>query len=93
MNMRESMGKAMWEAGFQEPWKNVDFHTKQLVMQQIDAILDAMREPGAKVIDVGNDVSADAGDIWEPSLGISYGGPNCGLEVWQAMIDAIKAGK
>ena len=53
----------------------------------------AMREPTKEMICVGNDISEDAGDIWEPSEGISYGGPSCGLEVWQAMIDeALKDG-
>ena len=49
----------------------------------------AMREPTREMIARGNDVSEDAGDIWEPSAGISIGGPSCGLEVWQAMIDEI----
>ena len=45
-------------------------------------------EPTAEMIDDGNSVSQDAGDIWEPSEGINYNGPSCGLEVWKAMLAA-----
>lgn len=56
----------------------------------VDAILAELREPTREMIEAGNTVTQDAGDVWEPSHGISYGGPSCGLECWQAMIDAIK---
>ena len=45
-------------------------------------------EPTREMIEAGNTVSEDAGDIWEPSAGINYSGPSCGLEVWEAMLAA-----
>jgi len=85
MNMREKMARAITKyAGLhKDNWPPL--------LPMVDVILDAMREPTREVIEAGNVVSEDAGGIWEPSDGISYDGPSCGLEVWQAMIDAIKA--
>lgn len=57
------------------------------------AAIAAMREPTREMIDDGNTVTINAGDIWEPSDGISYSGPSCALECWQAMIDAALEGK
>lgn len=48
------------------------------------------REPTKEMIDVGNTVAEDAGDVWMPSEGISLGGPSCGREVYLAMIATSK---
>ena len=46
------------------------------------------REPTREMLEDGNTVTEDAGDICEPSHGISYNGPSCALECWQAMLAA-----
>lgn len=69
-------------------WEEIPDHWKQEERENARAAIKAMREPTPKMIDAGNDVSADAGEIWEPSAGISFDGPHCGLEVWRAMNDA-----
>ena len=49
------------------------------------------REPTREMIDCGDTVSENAGDVWEPSDGIDISGPHCGREVWIAMWDAAPA--
>ena len=79
MNMRDRLAQALWEAGFQEPWADVDMHTRQLTADQVDAILDAMREPSDDAVAAGSD-----------SAGISEFEAH---ESFKAMIDSIKAGR
>lgn len=62
---------------------------KRAWMRAARKAVEAMRDPGREAIEVGNTVSENAGDVWDPSHGCSHVGPQCGLEVWQAMIDAI----
>lgn len=60
-----------------------------IAFEIVDAILRELREPDEGMLAVGNQITEDAGDIWEPSEGISYGGPSCALECWQGMIDQV----
>ncbi len=78
--------------GFLGTWEEKPESLKFITLQEARAAIEAMREPTREMIDVGNTVSEDAGDIWEPSAGISYNGPSCGLEVWQAMHDEALKG-
>lgn len=62
------------------------------ILSDLDAqgLVIVPREPTREMIEAGNTVTEDAGDIWEPSEGISYSGPSCGLECWQAMLEVTR---
>lgn len=59
-----------------------------LLEMVVRATMSEMREPTKEMIEVGDTVSEDAGDIWDPSGGCDHGGPQCGRDVWRAMLDA-----
>ena len=82
MNMREKMAKAIyerWRRDFQDqkPWEETTEDNKGTFFPFADAVLDAMLEPTEEVIEAG----------WGQALDDKPG------PIWQAMIDAIKAGK
>ena len=86
MNMREKMGAAILDSLKQEDWMYVEGKTgdNEIVVdghirlsKMVDAVLDAMLEPTEEVIEAG----------WGQALDDKPG------PIWQAMIDAIKAGK
>ena len=86
MNMREKMGAAILDSLKQEDWMYVEGKTgdNEIVVdghirlsKMVDAVLDAMLEPTEEVIEAG----------WGQALDDKPG------PIWQAMVDAIKAGK
>ena len=106
MNMREKMARAI-AAEVAAPWDNlyenkadwtddrgkrgdVNGPFREDCFNAVDSILVAMREPTREVRYVGEEVNEyEAGDSqtgW-------YGGTIDPTPAWQAMIDAIKAGK
>ena len=86
MNMREKMEAALLGSFKLEDWMYVEGKTgdNEIVVdghirlsKMVDAVLDAMLEPTEEVIEAG----------WGQALDDKPG------PIWQAMIDAIKAGK
>ena len=69
-------------------WRAVNDRTRSNYLDLSRTCLEAFREPSKEMIYAGDSVSEDAGEIWEPSAGIRYGGPQCGRDVWQAMVNA-----
>ncbi len=57
-------------------------------MERGRAVLREMREPTAQMLDRGNTEISDQCDIWDPSGGANSQAPDCGIDVWKAMIDA-----
>ena len=92
-SMIEHMARGMYERNDKaypissHPWEEVDPRVTTRYRRQARAALKAMREPTKEMIYDGDTVSEDAGDIYDPSGGCNHGGPQCGYEVWQAMID------
>lgn len=81
MNMKDKMAVTLIQE-FREVGHSFDWRQAK---ELSDTILDAMREPGPAVEGAGLDLSETLVD--EPWNGAT---PKA---VWQAMIDAIKAGK
>lgn len=44
MTDTEKVARALWEAGWQEPWDSVETHTKELTKDQARAAIAAYRE-------------------------------------------------
>ena len=91
-SMVEKVARAIWEET-RTKWDEREIAgttagTRANYKRIASAAMKAMREPTKEMIYAGDSVSEDAGEIWEPSAGISYDGPQCGRDVWLAMIDA-----
>ena len=94
MNMRERMEAAILGSFILEDWRYVEGKTgdDEIVVdghirlsKLVDAVLDAMKEPTPEVAKAGLDVQT----ALEPMPPVLVGS----FTVWQAMINAIKAGK
>ena len=83
MTMREKMALTLTEE-FREMGRSFDGRQAE---ELIDAVLDAMREPGDMI------AAAGAGELHDESLRTPEAEAAVAEDVWQAMIDAIKAGK
>ena len=84
MNMREKMTRALL-AEMQRQFPTITSSSEDGKVLEflpcVDAILDAMREPSEGVLNETYHSDIFDMDSWKPK------------EIWQAMIDAIKAGK
>ena len=93
MTKREQLARAMWmntTLAPAEQWERENDITREIYRENVDAILAELREPDERMLEAGNTITQNAGEVWLPSDGVQYDGPSCGLECWQAMIDAIE---
>ena len=84
---QSSHGYWEWELYDKEAKAAIAAHENALEAQGLVIV---PREPNKEMIYVGDGVSEDAGDIWDPSGGCNHGGPQCGREVWIAMLAALE---
>ena len=88
MNMREKMARALDHRAWNPTINTVSSSSRrEESLQYVDLILDAMREPSQSVLISGDEAT------WEPDSDRPYVGELSLTVAWQAMIDAIKAGK